>query len=329
MDMGRFQVATTWDRFHFARSLPPLAYWSLLGVAGFITGGVLIATYEDIRNLKVLAVHCALGAMLPIAGHYSALAFRKMVLDLGPVLWDGPDNCMHWLEIRAGQIFTLSLLSSKVVTGGIVMLGFATIAYLGLPFVSPQMNTFALVAYTIVIAMCAQAAYVVVRLAEVLIELTGRTPKLPFLLFPHPGIAQLSNFYLSFTVLVALGYGLVGMAVFHSPYEFQPILMIWLSILAFYPLGLFLLWLVRVRRLNQAIRFSFLSQINKEVQSALETLRSSKEKEPLDRLTGLLAIQGIINGIRVWPLDVQSVLAFVVALFTAVSQVLLLVSRLE
>ena len=257
MGNDRFQIATTWDRFHLLRILPSFIYWSLLSAVAFIVGDLLIATYGERRMLWTQAAFAALVAALPLSGHYSALAFRKMVLGLGPVLWDGQQSCIQWLEPRVRQIFTLSVWSSKIVTGLIVVLGLVTVVFLGLPFVSLEINVLALLYFTILLAMCGHAAYVVFRLAEVLIELTGRTPRLPFFLFPHPSIAQLSTFHLGVSAAVAFGYGLVTMAVFRSPYGMQPLLAIWLTVLAFYPLGLFLLWFVRVRQLNQSIRFSY------------------------------------------------------------------------
>lgn len=319
----------TWDRFYLVRALPIWLYWPLLGVLLFFIGDILILAFGESRLLVPQIAVAALAAHAALSNHYFFVGFQNAIRRAQPLFWKEKEECEDWLAIRLRATFTLDSWQSRATTGTVTLLGLASVWSIGLPFQSMWLNALGITGFLFVLMMCAQSMFVCYRLATALVELSGKEISPPFMLLPNPGVAALGGLYLGVALAVGVAYILTAVTVIMSPYGLGFVLACWLTLLAFYPISLVIFWATTVHRINRRIKFGFLQRANAQVARSFETVESAEavEKNDLEVLEKLMGVQDAATRLQSWPLDLKSVITFVLASLMAALQVYLLISR--
>lgn len=327
--MSAPQPQPTWDRFCLVKAFPVWLYWPALGVFTFFVGDVLILAFGESRLLVPQIALAALAAHAGLSNHYSFVGFQSAIRRAQPLFWQERRECEEWLTMRLRATFTLESWQSRSVTAAITLLGFASVWSIGFPFRSTWLNALGVAGFLVVVAMCAQSMFVCYRLAATLVELSGREINPPFMLFPNPGVAALGGLYLGVALAVGVAYFLATVTTLMSPYGVGFVLACWLTLLAFYPISLVTFWAITVHRMNRRIKFGFLERANAQVARSFGKVEGSESvrKDDLEVLEKLMAVQDAVTRLQSWPLDLKSIVTFVLTSLTAALQVYLLISQ--
>ncbi|MGI9065260.1 MAG: hypothetical protein ACR2HX_02500 [Pyrinomonadaceae bacterium] len=241
-----------------------------------------------------------------------------------------------WVESRAKRIFTFSSWGSYVVTALIAVPGLITIFVVGLPSKFTGLNLFGISFFGVILILCGHGLYMCLDLLLTLRELVMRPVQVPFFMMEHRAISKLQNYYAFVGATVAFAYLWLVVATWRSPYRLSNgVLEVWLTVLAIYPLAIFVVSLHQIHVLMRNIKLSHLAVINREVQEALRAVQDSSNKrlEDAESLEKLMDIQSKVEGVREWPIGSQTTLAFVtsfiITLVTAVTQVIIAFVRVQ
>jgi hypothetical protein len=317
----------TWDRPR-PRAIPAAIFWPTIATIVFALGDITLTLSGEMHFLATQISLAMLIGFVPLVYIYLSRSFYDAVLGLSSVLWTSDAECCAWLEARQRRLFQLRDWRSGIVTLGVVVLGLDTVFVLGLPFHSIVVKVAAVLGFTYILLLCGHGLYTYLDLLVTLHELTGRPPRVPFLYFPHPSVARLGNHFFSLVICCALSYVLLLVAVVNGPYGLNAWMRWWLSVLAFYPLVAFVMWVGRVAFINQAIRASFLDYVNGLVNARLADVSKAPSPEAYAMLKTTVELQTTVISLRVTPVDLQLIVTFGIAALTAATQIVLLTNRL-
>jgi ABC-type multidrug transport system fused ATPase/permease subunit len=167
-------------------------------------------------------------------------------------------------------------------------------------------------------------------------ELVLRSVHIPFFMMEHRVISKLQNYYAFVGSTVAFAYLWLVVATWRSPYGLSNnVLQVWLTILALYPLAIFVISFQQIHIFMRNIKLSHLAVINREVQEALSNVQtsSSKNLDDAERLEKLMDIQTKVENVREWPIGSQTTFAFIVSFIitfvTAITQVIIAYMRVQ
>ena len=170
--------------------------------------------------------------------------------------------------------------------------------------------------------LCGHGAYVVLKLMQVQYRLVRLPLKLTFLKSGNravDAITQLPNFT-SFTVLAAY-VGLL-LAVSLSPFRTEPIMSVWLLVLAASPILTYSWSLIQTHVLQTRIKYFHLDSINAQVEQVYQEARANSSKDNLERLSKLVDIQRNIEQTSEWPISPQVIATLIITSAAAISQFL-------
>jgi hypothetical protein len=269
-------------------------------------------------------------AFLPLLHIQFSHHFQKMMDEISPVFWSNPDKYQEWKLDRTTRIFTFSSLAPIAVTATITVPGMLTILLVGWPSRYWALTIFALCFFSVILMFCGHGLYICLDLLATLRELVSRPITAPFFMMEYKTISKLQNYFAFVAAAVTFCYIWLLIAIWKSPYGLsRPSLQVWLTVLALYPVGLFVVSLQQIHVLMRNIKLLHLATINNEVQGALKQFRSSKTKslEEAERLEKLMEIQTKVENMKEWPLGSQTSLtflaSFVLTFVTAITQVII------
>lgn len=320
----------TFENIIPVKNIPFWLFWIIVGLCSFVIGGALFRLSNENPFLVSLAIASFTMAFLPILNIWLSKAFRKLISDVSASIWDTSDRaaaCSFSSYDFIAEIFTLKLPISKIVTSLIVVLGTATILFLGFPFRSTALNAIGLPVFLILLWFCGQTLYISYALLSALRKIVNQPIKVPFMLIPNPAIARLQRFYSLTSLSILFLYVLLVLAIWQGPYGLHRVLLIWLTLLAFYP-GSMLAWsFFQIHNLLQKIKYSYIKIVNDQIQKALSAVERSGAVKDIERLDKLMKIQADVQRVNEWPIAVGGGVTFVITIITALTQIMVSVRQ--
>ncbi len=247
--------------------------------------------------------------------------FISRANELSKFLWEDFSEFERWRNSRYIHIFTLKSRQSKITCVGLVIAVVITILVLGLPLKNTTLGIFALIGFMPSVFILAKSAYVCAELIFTLTELARRKPNIPFFQLPHPSLTGLYSEYALLSVLLSIGYALLFWAAWDSPYGLSTVILIWLSILACYPVATFLWAITQVHVLMQKVKQSHLEIINLQIQVALQKINETQETAAYDQLTKAIEIQNKVQNLPEWPISISGTITFFITSAAAIIQI--------
>lgn len=304
--------------------LKKVSYWIVYLSAGllFFFLSELVLNYFGEDEFFAIRIYIAfvIGVIPPLLTEFSK-GFITRANDLSKILWEDFSEFEKWRNDRYVHIFTLKSKQSKITCLGLVIAVVVTILVLGLPLKNTTLGIIALVGFTPTVFILAQSAYVCAELIFTLTELAKRKPNVPFFKLPHPSLTGLYSEYALLSVLLSIGYALLFWAAWDSPYGLSTIILIWLSILACYPVATFLWAITQVHVLMQKVKQSHLEIINHQIQVALQKINETQESAAYDQLTKAIEIQNKVQSLPEFPISISGTVTFFITSATAIIQI--------
>lgn len=164
------------------------------------------------------------------------ISYSRLLYDaLSPLqgaLWGNPDEFDCWYIETRKKIFTLQTSRSIIFVLVVTAAGMTTVTTLGLPFKSEIVNTVCWILFLGVMIICSHMAYSLTELLLLLREISNRKILVPFGTTLSVESSSLHGYYVNGSILVAVAYGIVVVAIWKGPYGFVPLMIVWLSALA-------------------------------------------------------------------------------------------------
>lgn len=328
-------ILSTYERLVPHRKIAYWLFWPVLGLAAFVSGE-LIRRYYGADHYWLIQFLFSMGVvLLPLIYIQFSHFFQATIKD-SPIFWENEVALDCWLEARVKRIFTFNSRGSIAVTALITVPGLITILVMGLPSKFRSLNIFGLIFFAAILTLCGHGLYMCLDLLRTLHELVMRPIHVPFFMMEHSVISKLQNYYAFVGATVSFAYIWLVVATWMSPYELSNgVLQTWLTVLAIYPLAIFIVSFQQIHVFMRNIKLSHLALINKEVQEALRQVQNNPAKslEDAERLEKLMDIQSKVEGVKEWPIGSQTTLAFTVSflitLVTAITQVIIAYVRVQ
>ncbi len=307
----------------------------MLGLVS-LGSGELIRRYYRADHYWLIQFLFSMGmALLPLIYIQFSHSFQSTMRDI-PIFWENKAALASWLEPRVKRIFTFDSWGSIAVTALIAVPGLITIFVIGLPSQFRALNIFGLIVFATILILCGHGLYMCLDLLRTLHELVLRQVHVPFFMMEHRVISKLQNYYAFVGATVAFAYVWLVVATWRSPYKLSNgVLQIWLTVLAIYPLAIFIVSFQQIHVFMRNIKLSHLGVINKEVQKALQLVQNNPAKnlEDTQRLENLMDIQSKVEGAKEWPIGSQTTLAFaasfLITFMTAITQLVIAYVRVQ
>ncbi len=293
-------VQSTYESIVFPKKIPYWLFWPLVALIWFILGETLSRGIGNSLFFWDRLIFTIGVATVPTVHIWLFYSFEKIMNELFGSIWERNRKFDIWLENSKRRIFTLHSGPAKIITGFIVVIGIATVFFLGMPFADPVFNTLGLLTLILFLCICGQALYIAIALLLHLREIVNIPTKVPFYLMPTNSISKLQNYYLvlGFSIL-AFYFGLV-LAIWQGPYGLHPMLVIWLFGLIFYPLGILINSTFQIHNLMRNIKTAQIKTINDEIQRALRNLRGRSSARAAALLEKLMSIQEKVQQMKEW-----------------------------
>jgi len=318
---------STYERINPFKSVPFWIFWIGMGVIAFINSEVIVYAYDEDGLMPFFLLRLILAidfAGFPITIVLLSRGFVRTMQAVSPIMWDDASDFESWLEKRQKRIFTLQSRYSKV-TAFLIGISVTTSFVLsGIPLQNPVSIVYFLIAGTLFTFIGGQTAYIILDLLVTLAELVKRDIRVPFFRIPHPAITRLQNYYASVALIMTAGYLSLVIAGWQSPYGlFNASVIAWLSILAFFPLTLFILSILQIHLLVSKIKDAQLDMANKLVQNLVQRAGNNLDVKTYEQLEKAMTIQSMVQDMPEWPISFATIFSFLITAGTALIQIVL------
>lgn len=311
----------TYERIIIFKRVPFWAYWFVVSLLTFLVGETLVRLFADSHYFWAQCLLSIASGLLPTAYILFSHRFQDALEEVSSIAWEDSEEFKEWLKARSTRIFTLKFWPAKVVSSLITILGLITVALLGSPFQSPLVTMLALLWFAYILVICGHGLYICMYLLYTLREVVLRPVEVPFYRIHHPAIERLQSCYYFVAVSIFLAYLALALTIRLGPYGLVPALQIWLTILAFYPLSLFLWSFFHIHAWLKRIKSSYLRKITPAVQQALDDVLSHGTLDDVERLDRMMGIQARLQSVSEWPLMGEGAITLIVALVPPIIQI--------
>lgn len=316
-------LKSTFESIILIKKIPYWLYWLIIGTTGFIFGEFLFNYLGEQPFIIDRVIGAYTITIIPILNIWLFYSFRKTLKEIINSVWERDEAAESWLQERESRIFTLRQLPAKLVTGFIVISGLITIAMLGLPFRSTTTNILGVIAFTVLLWFCGQTLYISFDLLVTLRDIVNKPTDVPFMLLPNPAVSKLQTYYSTAALTITFLYTSLVVAIWQGPYGINTVMLIWLTVLAFYPTSMLVWSFTQIHTLIRNIKHSHLKIINDEIQKNLRRISKSNSVDDVDRLDKLIKIQGEVSSIKEWNFAFGNSITFVLTSLAGVIQVII------
>lgn len=323
------QLKCNFEKAIIIKKIPFWLYWISIGLIIFISGQILIKFYGDKNYLITNIIFCGGISVIPIAHILLFRNFRKVLYPLIGLLWQNDDLQFHtWITKHEVRIFTLKTWPAKIVTFFVALSAVITVNFLDYPYNSLIINLFALFMFLIFSLFCGQIGYFSISLLVALRKIVNRPINIPFFCLPHPSISKLQNYYSIATFIIILYYIAMTIAIWKGPYGLKPIMLVWLAILAFYPLAMFIWSYTQIHFLLRNIKDHYLLNINSIVNREYQNLVDNNNPN-IDYLDKLMNIQVKTQQLKEWPFSIEGAFTFIATVLVALTQLVISILKIS
>lgn len=319
----------TYERIAPTKRIPYWVFWSLLGVLVFLVTEALAQIYGvDLYRVARISASILI-ALMPSAFIWFSRAFQETMQDVSRLMWSDKDPVESWMKERLEKAFTLSTWLSRVTVALVVIFATVTFMQTGPLYTPVPLNAAAYIEMTLMFAIGAQSLYLMVYMSAVLREIVRFPLRIPFFMVPHPAVTSLQRLYWAAVFRVSIAYVILAIGAWGGPLGLGAESLIWLTFLGLFPISMFFWSVAQIHSINQKAKESHLKFTNNEVQRAVESVRENEDLNPIDTLDGIMSIQIKVQSMRVWPLEWQGALTFLVTLLLAIIQIAIAVNELR
>jgi len=296
-------------------------FWPILSICLLVIGSVNLYIMGEKQYPWAQLIFASYFGGIPTLFIWFYYSFQKRMINLSPILWKSNEEFDEWLKENLNRIFSINSFPAYFFTFLVVIMGHTTIYLLGYPFENNINNIFAAIVFSFVLFVCGHGGYTLIALMVALHYVVKRSPRLPFFQFSHPAISDLQSIYSFMAMAIFYGYSSLVIALRNGPYGLTIILQIWVTILAFFPLFIFIFSFLQIHKLISNIKYKSVKEINNRLQFMLKKINGDNSLRDLKKLETLMKIQTKVQSISEWPLDLQGLATFIIVLTTALVQI--------
>lgn len=319
--------------------VPYWVFWPLCGLLIFVFGEAMLRVLGGRDFLVTQLVFCIGLAGAPTVMTYVSRSFWPTLHTtpdgssegLAVLLWVDPggqslldeprrSDFESWCVETHRRVFSLATARARIVVAATAVAGMATVALAGLPFQNGLVNIGSAALFIVLLAMSGHAASVIIGLLVTLTELARRQVRVPFFRLPHPAFSALLHYYSTVAVLVSGAYVVLAIGIWEGPYGFSLPMMLWLTVLAAFPLMTSTWSVVEVHKLLQRTKQIHLDAASAMVRRALAAAQTTGGASDLEALHQAMTVQSMVQDLREWPVPLSATLTFAAALGTAALQ---------
>jgi len=145
-------------------------------------------------------------------------------------------------------------------------------------------------------------AILVFRLSELDLRIT---------IYQHPltSIKAVGRLYLKFALLVAIADAAFILVFILSPLKLTPFIASWLIAMSLVAMVYFVAPLLRIHTKMSEVKHDKIRQFSAHLEETLREVTTEPSSETVERLQGLLEIQGHLQGMSEWPFDFRAIIA--------------------
>jgi hypothetical protein len=330
---------TQGNRLHPYESLVrgPFPYWVAFPALGLVilAGGETVVGWLGDRDFRVTQAIFAMGlglgpALLIYLAHDFVSTLGGVGTDsLSSVLWpsgaDG-DATGHqeafdrWLERWRRHIFGLKSRRAKSIVVLVEIAGLLTLFWSGLEYRTLFLNAACVVLFAMLLWLAGQAAFTFAQLLRLLSDIGSREVYVPFYRLPHPAISSLLRYYSWLALATVAGYVLLATAIWAGPYGLSPVMLIWLTVLAAYPVAMTTWSITNVHAMLRRAKQHHLDSVNQLVLKSLDVAERGGSVSDLEALRKAIALQESTRHLSEWPFSWSAGVALVASLGAAGAQ---------
>jgi len=303
-------------------------YWFIIGTINLILYEFFLTVYNEkhfIWTELFFSYFIFTGIpVLMIYGNHLLIKFREYI-SKEFTLKDG--NLSSWISIEIRKIFDSRNYFSWSTALLVNLIGTITILVEGLPFDSIVTNILSIVAIQPVFFMCGWAAYFVASIMLFQYRLVRLKFSILFLEYYPRVISILSRLVYLFTLLVLIEYLGLFFAINYGPWGISLYMLPWLFGLAITPLLSFIWGIFQIHKLQLEIKLQHVDIITSEAQKMLSDYRTDQNLNTIGTLNNTIDIFFKIKQVKDWPISLQAIITFILAIAAAVGQILIVVSN--
>ncbi len=316
----KFKYVKSTFEYLTIKKIPYWIYWPIIGLIFYIVSELLIFYFKEERFFI-----CQLFAIIgiyswPVFYIYFSKTFNVIMDDLCIIFWRNKEDAVKWYNYHATRMFTLKTLYSKILLSIFFILLILTLLYSGLPFNNNKMKIISLFGFCLIAFIAANAIPMLLYNLIITQSLIKLDPKIPFFMFSHIGLTKLKKYLFSVISIITIAYFTLIVTFESSPYGLSFLMMLWLTFLSIFPLGLFFWSLFIIHEIIAKAKYNQIELINSKIQFQVSRLLNDDEKS-INNLTKCMDIQKKISSINEWPIDLKSIIALIIALLPLVFQI--------
>lgn len=228
----------------------------------------------------------------------------------------------EWVEKKMREVFSFETFLSKLFPMLFALSVTFSVLLWFLPYQSTLLNILWVAAIQPFLLISGHGAYCIISVLTFLSEIDSYPIKVPFYRRNHPSIESISFFYSYATSVAVIFYLWLLLETPLGPFGFitQPIIVIWLIIIGFFPLSMFVWSFLKVNTFTRRIKQSHIDVINQEVIVALDKLKKKPSKENAETLSQIMDIQHRIERENVVFIKIEQILTFISTLIAPFGQ---------
>lgn len=302
--------------------LGPGLSWTIFGILLFLTGYFFVPL-GNLPDYWVIWAFYAMGIILwPNLIILIYRRFFKIFKDQEKMFWKNERDYLLWVKLQEKNIFGFNVSWAGLLAAIVSIAAPVSVLLSLLEYQGGEKNPlyWTAIGFIPTAFVGGHGMYILIALMTCLWKLSTHEVNIPFYRLPNPTISSLQNYYSMIVIIITFCYIHVALGLFLSPVGFPPVIIIWMAIGGFFPLGMFLVSVFFIHYIVVNIKQSHLNLINKEVQDILD--KTIKNKSPIDyeTLKQAMEVQEKVQNIREWPIEFSGTLTFIITLTTAITQ---------
>ncbi len=305
------ETTTVFESLHVLKFIPYELFWICVGLIIFVSGELAILHLGENDFLVPQIFFCLVIGCAPIFYKLYYKSFLEVSKNLNVLFEFDNDVWNTWINNETKSIFTLKHSYAKAIILSLWLSIFLTFIYIPLPFHSLPLQVYSIIGILIVATVGGIFIQFTIALLIFLRKLSNLKTVARFYLFPHPELTKLNRYFSTLAILIALGYFILVFSVWFSPYGFNFQMLIWLSILALYPLTLFGWSFYHIHLIQHNIKFSFIELINQQVNQVLSFTIKEKDSTSLEKLDRFMTIQSKLHELKEFPFELSGLITFI------------------
>jgi hypothetical protein len=294
-----------------------LDFWSIIALLWTAATAVFAKAYVPETSLVTIASAGVLTGLGPLVIIPLSRSFQQSLDPLRSLLWNDESEFRSWVNHRERRIFGISHIFPISVIAAIFGGSWLTLLYYGLPVHGTIGTVLGVILSMPYLFTCGRGAYLVLALLLTLRELSNRPISSHASSSLHYETAALYDYYISWGLIASIGYIILAVGIWFSPYGLNTGMVYWLSFLGLYPLALFAWSTLRVHNIMKNAKVRVTDKTNEAARGVND---GSRCYSTLDDLYRLSAVHWRIQQQKEWPMDLQSVGPLLAAIGAALTQ---------